>query len=393
MPNQLTSEGLQIKTVTEIKDSLSTGLQSIYGTDINLSSNSPDGQLLGIFSQVAIDNLELLQQIYNSFSVENAYGTILDQRVALNGLTRRSGTFTFTNVSITTDRALTLAGLDGDVTSVDGTGFTVADDAGNSFVLASTTVISGAGTASYSFRAKAIGLVETTPNTITNQITVTLGVTAVNNPTSATILGVDEETDVALKLRHSQMFSLPSIGPSDSMESALLSIPNVTDALVVENDTTGTVDGIGAHSIWTIVEGGDNADIGAAIYAKKIAGVGQTGATTVTVARPNGSNFTAKFDRPAYLHLYIKFTIIPRVTGATFDPDLVKANLVASLSYRLNQSANIGDVVVAMMNLEPNGVLTDVGVGYDATTYYDTINPVSYKHKFVLDVSRIAVTV
>jgi len=393
MPNQLDGTGLQIKTISEIKSAIITGLQAVYGPDINVDQNSPDGQLIAIFAQAALDNLELLQQIYNSFSVNQAFGTLLDQRVALNGLSRQPGSFTFTDVDVTVDRALTLEGLDADISNPDGEGFTLADDAGTQFILAATGVIAAPGVYTLSFRAKEIGAVQTTPNTITNQVTVTLGVTAVNNPSAATIIGDDEETDMALKVRHSSSFNLASTGPADAMEATLLALTDVTDAIVVENDTAGTVDGIPARSIWAIVEGGADSDIGAAIYSKKIPGCGQKGGEEVTVTRPNGTTFVAKFDRPIYQDLYVRFTIVPKYAGITFDTDAIKTALAAALIYRLRQSANIGDVVVAMLTIAPDGILTTVGVSDNGTDWEDILPTDDLQHKFVADVARITVTV
>lgn len=395
MPNQLDGSGLQIKTVAEIKSTIISGLQSIYGADINMDSNTPDGQLVGIFSQAAIDNLELLEQVYNSFSVDNAFGVLLDQRVSLNGLSRKPGTFTFTLVDVVVDRALTLVGLDGqvDVDVPTGDIYTVMDDAGNKFYLETTEVISGAGTSSLSFRAANRGAVLTTANTIDNQVTVTLGVVSVNNPTTATSVGTDEESDVALKIRHAASFNLAATGPSDAIAAAVLSVTDVTDAVVVENDTGGEVGGTDAHSIWTIVEGGSDADIGQAIYSKKVPGCGQRGDTSVTIARPDGTSFIAKFDRPILENLHIRFTIAPAVVGVSFDTDAIKTALAAALSYRLLQSATMGQIVLAMLAIAPQGMLETVGVSSNGTDWYDIIAPTSNQHKFVADASRITVTV
>jgi uncharacterized phage protein gp47/JayE len=393
MPNQLDSEGLQIKTIDEVVSDTVTGLQAIYGTDINVDPSSPDGQLINIVAQAAIDNLELLNLVYSSFSIDSAIGTGLDQRVAINGISRHAGTYTLVDIDVTVDRALSLPGLDADIDNPDGEGFTVSDDTGNQFILAATQTPAGAGTHTYSFRSKVIGAVQVTTNTITTQVTVTLGVVTVNNASVASTLGEDEETDAALKLRRARSFHLASTGPIDAMEAALLKVENVTDVFVAENDTSGSAGGIDAHSIWAIVEGGSDADIGAVIRAKKMPGCGQTGDEEVSVARPDGRLFVAKFDRPLSEDLYIKFTLAPRVAGVTYDTDLIKTQLAAALSYTLNQSANIGDVIVAMFAITPTGMLTEVGVSTDGMTYDETIDPTSYQHKFVVSSDRIEVTV
>lgn len=395
MPDQITGTGLQIKSVSEIVNDIVTNLQLIYGADINVEKNSPDGQLVNIFAQSSRDMRELLVAVYNSFAVENCFGIQLDQRVALNGLTRKPGTYTFINLNVTTDRALNLPGLDGDLNNPDGVGFTAADDAGNKFILAASQVIAGAGTYSFSFRAKNIGLVETVINTIVNIVTVTLGVQMVNNPSLATIAGENEESDLELKIRHIKSFVLAAISGSDSINAAIQAIPAVTDSFVAENFMNATVNTIPAHSVWIIVENGANADIGQAIYSKKTPGCGMKGAVTVLVPRPNGTNFTAIFDRPIYENLWIKFTLVPKVTGLTFDTDLIKTQLVATLKYKLAQRATIGDVVIAMLGIAPNGILTSVGVSDTGAplSYVDILAPTTFQNKFVLDVGRVDITV
>lgn len=393
MPNEVTINGLETKTLTEVTDDLVAALQAIYGDDINVSQNSPDGQLINIFAQAVIDNLELLIDVYNGFSVEAAYGVILDQRVALNGLSRIPGTYTITPVSITVDRALTLTGLDALDSDPNASVFTVADDAGNQFYLEETQAIAVAGTASYDFRAVEIGQVETSPNTITNQITTVLGVTAVNNPAVASTTGINEETDAQLKIRHAAMFKLASTGPADAVRAAILEVENVVDAFVVENETGATIadgpENIPAHTIWAIANGGTDADVAEAIYNKKAPGCGMYGATTVVVTRPQGNSVSVKFSRAASQNLWIQFSIVARYAGASWDESDVQDQLAAALSYRLGQAATIGDVVSAMLTIVPQGYLVSMGVSKDGVTYQDNVNPTSSKYYFVTAAARI----
>jgi uncharacterized phage protein gp47/JayE len=393
MPNQLTAVGLEIKTFDEIYGTITSGLQSVYGADINVDQSSPDGQLVNIFVQAALDNLETLVDVYNSFSPYAAYGVTLDQRMALNGITRKQGTYTMQIVEITVDRALTLPGLDAEINNPDGTGFTVQDDQGNQFILAATQIIPTPGTYPFTFRSKVIGRIETTANTITNQTTLTLGVTAVNNPSSYTALGENEETDLELRTRHSKSFNLAATGPADAIEAAIMSVSLVTDTFVAENDTGSTDHGVPAHSIWAIVENGADSDIGQAIYSKKTPGCGMKGSVSVVINRPNGTTFTDKFDRPLDENLHIRFTMIPKIAGVTFDTSLDKAQLVDKLKYTIAQSASIGDVIIAMLAIEPNAILTSVAISNNGSTWVEKLDVTDYQHKFVLDVSRIAITV
>ena len=46
MPDLIDASGLTLKTRTEIVNELKDSLRGIYGNDINLDQNSPDGQLV-----------------------------------------------------------------------------------------------------------------------------------------------------------------------------------------------------------------------------------------------------------------------------------------------------------------------------------------------------------
>ena len=387
----LDQTGLTIESLNDIIADLVAGYQSIYGADINVNSNSPDGQLINIYAQSISDLLQFLQAIYASFDPDTAYGVQLDQRVAINGLTRKQGTYTLAYVAITTSQALTLYGQDQSTQTI----FTVADAQGNQFQLMTTTVFGGAGTQTLAFQAVAIGQVETTANTITNQVTSTLGVTTVNNPsTSNDVIGVNEETDAQLRVRHQQMFALAATSPADSVEAAILEIPDVIDALVWEN-YTGSTDATGtlAHSIWCIVRGGQASEIGQAIYAKKGPGCGMRGAVSTNIARPNGTVFTAAWDTAIAQTLYIRFTINPINSSVNFSGPTLAAALAAALSYRLNQVATIGQVITAMLAIAPNGYLTVPGVSVDNISFLGSVPATSPAYYFTVAAANINITV
>jgi hypothetical protein len=390
MPNTLDANGLTTATTDEIASDLITALEAIYGTDINLDSESPDGQMVGIFSQADSDSLDLLVDIYNMFSVDSAYGVALQRLVALNGLTIQAGTYTTTPVSITTDRALTLYGLDQVVVAP----FQV-QDSNTVWTLISTYAFGAAGTQSLVFQAASMGPITPLPNTITVQATPIIGVTTVNNPTvTGMVLGQAEETDVELRERHAKSFHLAATSPADAVEAALLAVDAVTDALVVENATGAPVSGVPAHSIWPIVVGGADADIAAAIYGKSAPGCGLYGAETYDVVRPNGQTATMAWDVGLPQRLYAQFGVVSSVTGVTFDKVLLAQQLAAALLnyFKLGKTASIGDLVRAMYVIEPRAILVTAGVSTDGATYNDTVATTSAKYYFTLAAADIDIT-
>src|SRR5271154_5687844 len=112
MPNSLGPTGLTLATQAELVTQYTTAFQNIYGTDINLGPETPDGQLMMIFIQSVLDLQDLLQQIYNSFDPDNAIGVVLDQRVSINGIQREAGTFTTTDITLILSQSVNLFGLD-----------------------------------------------------------------------------------------------------------------------------------------------------------------------------------------------------------------------------------------------------------------------------------------
>lgn len=396
MPDILDANGLQVKTLNDIIADLVAGVQTIYGPDVNVNQNSPDGQLINIFAQAAVDIRELLVNVNSSFDPDQAVGVVLDERVVINNIQRQGGTFTVQPIEITTDRTVNLQGLDAAYNDPNGTGYTVSDDSGNQFILIDTVTLT-AGTDTLNFRAKNIGLVETTPNTIINPVTIVLGVTDINNPSGALQIGQNEETDAQLRVRRQQSVSNGAIGYLDALLGSLLAITGVTDGKVYENNTDATdSDGIPEHSIWAIVEGGANTDIANVIYSKLNYGAGMKGTVSVPITTASGAVMNIKFDRPTAENLYIRFDIQKTSSIAVFDQALIKQYIVDNMKYTIGQFAQVANLyaaAVAAINANGGGGFpTELQISTDNITYVDYILPSTLDKQFVLDTTRISIT-
>src|ERR1035437_4247051 len=393
MPNVLDAAGLQVATVPEITANLQAGFQSVYGADINVDSNSPDGQIIGIFAQNSSDILRLLVQVYNSFSPDSAFGVTLDSRVAISGVARKKGTYTLAIVAVTTTQALNLLGAGTDPANPVANAFSVADNAGNQYVLVTSYAFGRATTTSLTFRSLVIGQIQTTPTTIQTIVTTQTGVSGVNNPTVAgDTEGLPEETDPQLKIRRAASYYLQAQGPADSLRAALINTADISDAYVVQNDTSGVVDGVPAYSLWIIVAGGTAAEIAQVIYTKKAPGCPMKGAVTYNVVRPQGNTFTAAWDAAIAQPLYIRATLTPRIAGQTFDVVADGIALAAALIYKLGQSPNIGDVVLAMQTIEPGAILSVVNVSTDGATWENIVSSSDAQHYFSVIAANVVLS-
>ncbi len=199
MPNTIDANGIQIQTYPEIVSdivngsSFAPGLVVIYGSDINVDSNTPDGAIVNLWALSKEDMLQFGVGLYNSFNPDTAVGQALDGIAQYNALTRKGGTYTQTEVVVTTNQSVNLNGLD-DSTA---TPFQAIDGNGN-IVNLITSVTVGSGEHTLNFQSANMGFVQLIQNTITVIVTPQAGVIAVNNPNPPYNIGANQETEYQL---------------------------------------------------------------------------------------------------------------------------------------------------------------------------------------------------
>lgn len=389
--NYVDSTGLVLQSLTDIITELETGFKTIYGSDISVDANSPDGQMINLFAQAKIDILDCISQVYGSFSPTSAIGVVLDQRCALNGVTRQGAVKTIVPVNITFDRTTHLVGED----DAAGTPFTVSNAASDKFYL--ITGFTGAtGTTGQPFRAAVAGVISCPTGSITKIETITLGVTGVSNSLTPTTVGVDEETDAALRYRRAKSVAMPSSGYLAGLEAALLALDNVTFAKVYENNTDTTdIYGIPPHSIWAVVEGGDHTEICNAIYLKRNAGCGMTGATGANVEIGNGFTLPIKFSDSSLANLYVTLVMVSLNSSYVIDANektAIKAYIVDNITYDINEIADYSEIAALVKTHYPYAVINSGYVGTTGATGSSYMAPTTIDKRWVLDATRITIS-
>lgn len=388
MRPDLTNSGVQIQTYEEIVAELQAAYRDIYGQDIDLSSNTPDGQRIGIESKARLDMQSYAVALYNSLDPDLATGNAQDSIVKLSGITRRPATRSTWGIEVTTDRALTLED-----------GYTIKDDIGQKWIITDDVALT-AGTTTVTFRAETFGAVEGFANAELEQDTIVLGVTALAAPSEATV-GIDEETPPELRQRRNRSLQNPAYSVIGSLFAKLSDLPGVTDVAVYENDTkTDDADtGIDANTIWAVVEGGAQTDIVETISKQKTAGANtkgaQSGDFTETLVRPDGSTFTIvhtmRFDRPNVTPVFVNVTATRKSSDQPIDVALIAQEIAAA-------SFNIGDNILATelyrlgYNAGSGFILTDMEISDDDTTYTDERIVARLDAKFTIDAADVTVT-
>lgn len=387
MPLEFTNNGLIIDTYQQAFDSIAEQYRGIYGQDIDLATNTPDGQRVGIEAKFRHDVQVLFLQLYSSLDPNLAEGEALNRIIKLIGINRRPATRSTWDIDVTTDRLLTLQA-----------GYTIQDDIGQNWIITSDVALP-IGTTTVTFRAESFGAVTGLSGSSLSQATIVLGVTGLNATSDATA-GIEEETDAELRIRRLKSLQNASYSTTGSLFAKLANAPGVTDLAVYENDTDATdANGIGPHTLWCVVEGGGADDIAEIIAKNKTGGTPLKGDTVSeyveTVIRPDGSTFMIvhrmRFDRPSVTPIYVTVTATRKDPAIAIDTALI-AQEIAKAEFNIGQNAIASQLYSFGYNAGNGYVLTDMLISDDDVTYTDERLISALDGKFTLDAADVTVT-
>ena len=394
----LNENGLSLLSANDIRNNLVESFKGIYGSDINLDSNTQDGQIIDIITQMSVDLRELYRAYYNSMNPDMCRGSIQDVRFRINNLWRKGGSFTIVPMTLVISKTVELEGLDANYNDVNAVAYGVVDDSGNTYYLIDSETFPP-GTYIRSFRADNYGDINPVVGTIVNQQRIVKGVDRVSNDSAAISVGVEEEFDEAFAKRRQKSIERGSQSSADALRAQILNIEGVTDAFVYEHDYENypnvvDADGILPGYIWVIVEGGSNEDIGAAIYAHT-SGCGTKGEVSVETITNSGQKFVRRFDRVVGVPLHIKFSLQETVKDTVFDMDGIKqsiADLLIYETYELAETSKVTEIArIAIDNNGGGGVPVNVEISLNGEDYVDYIANTNKLSKFTVDASRIVI--
>lgn len=296
VPPYIDNTGMHIPTYSEIRDDLIQQMKSIFGEDIYIDEDSKDYQQISIFAKKIFDTNALGLLVYNNRTPNTAIGIGLDNLCALVGITRKPATYSTVQLTITGNAGTTITNgkaTDGTYTWNLPASVTIPDN--GTIVVEATCDVSGSITAA--------------ANTINTIATPTFGWLSVTN-TYVASAGVDVETDAELRGRYANATYQPSKTVFDGLLENIEALEGVTRSKIYENDTNEVdSNGLPAHSITAVVEGGEDKDIATAIYFKKTPGCYTNGTTSVDLMTLSGNEATIRFYRPTDVNVRVKISI------------------------------------------------------------------------------------
>lgn len=275
---------------------LTADYQAIFGADVYLGNDSQDGQFLALLAQAFTDLGAAAVAVYNSFSPATGQGAGLSSNVKLNGLKRLIPSFSTVPVTLIGIAQTPINnGLVSDINNV-------------SWALPASVIIPSSGTITVTATCTVQGAITAAPGAATIGTPVygwqTAALAGTATPGSAV------EVDAALRVRQAASVALPSVTIFDGIVAAIQNLTGVTRARGYENNTsTANTLGIPANSLSFIVEGGAQADIMNAIFAKITPGIPTAGSITQTITSASGSTRVLSYSPPTDATISVAITL------------------------------------------------------------------------------------
>lgn len=293
----VTASGISAPDYQTILSTVTDYFQQIYGADAYLEPDSKDGQMVALVALAVHDANNTAIQVYSSFSPSSGMTDALTRNVKINGITRKPATNSTVDLTLTGTAGTTI------------TNGSVKDANNITWNLPASVTIGVGGSATVTATCANSGAVAAVAGSVTKINTPTRGWTAVSNANAATV-GSPAESDAQLRIRQSQSVAIPALTPFEAVDGAIANVAGVTRHKLYENDSGSTdSNGIPAHCIAAIVDGGDSAAIAQIIRGKKGQGVSTYGSTTVTVPDKYGNPHPICFSRSTKVPIYAAITL------------------------------------------------------------------------------------
>ena len=263
---RVTGDGIEGTSRGQYRARLEAAFQRAFGEDISLDSETPQGQMIGIFAQALSEVDDVIVSFGNATRLSTAYGDQLDSLGSLLQIHRLGATYSSVNVTFT-----------GDPTTID-TGLMVNTRHGDLFTQEEPLVIrSGTTPVTVTMRALALGPADVpsfaegawqirTPFTGNLRIT---GVAPVSE-------GRFSESDYAYRSRMRRTLARNALGGVAGIGAAVDAVDGVTRWRVDENTgVSRLVDGLTAraNSVLVAARGGSDGTVARAIAGAKAPGV------------------------------------------------------------------------------------------------------------------------
>lgn len=368
MTSSIDSTGAHFDTLAEIKSDILDRFRSDFGENIKTDDQSVFGVLANIFAEIVSDQNDLIREVINARNPFTASGVHLSNIVQFNGVTRRNPEYSTVALTVTANTA--------GATVPAGSLVQDPNDSSVEFATDSELIVAPSATGTVSATATTAGAIDAANGTLTKIVNPIYGWAGVTNSADA-VPGRIAEIDADLRSRRRAISRQHGLQSLPALRRALSNIDAIGTFEVYENNTN-LVDEYGqpGNSVWSICQGGADADIAEALYNGVSAGIATYGSTTVAHTDPDsGDTYAIYFGRPTEIpiKIYIK---IRRYSTYPSDGD-----------------TQIKNAIVAYFDSEfvlPDGETNNgFGIG-EAVEYFRLLTPINSIGGFSIEQYQIA---
>jgi hypothetical protein len=292
-------------------------INAAFGGGVNPSLQTPQGQLAMTETAIIGDKNSQIAYISNQVNPSMSSGVWQDAIGEIYYIVRIPASGTVVNCTCV-----------GAVNTIIPIGSIAQDTTGYTYASTATATIPASGSVTVQFQNQTQGPFACNIGTLTTIVTAVAGWNTISNPQAGSI-GNYVESRAAFEARRLLSVAGNAINSIQSIFGAVLSVPNVIDAFVIDNPGSSalpygsTTYSIPAHSVLVSVSGGNSTDIAKAIWNKKppgcgyITAAGVSGSVAQTVAvvdtsYPPGSQpsynvtYLIPASKPVYYYVQIK---------------------------------------------------------------------------------------
>lgn len=329
---QLTDTGFERTRLIDRLAEIQGDARAIFGQDIDLSSDTMDGQHISLFAEAIADLDELAELVWMSFDPDLAFGNSLSRLVKINGIERSQGAYSIVNLTVTGTPLVLIP-----------KGSSVSNASGTVEVYTTEDVrIDETGTAIVEAMPESMGAISASADTLTVIKSPLFGWSSVTNAAAMTV-GKTRESDQALSTRRRGSVSKGNRNMTEALRAKLSDLSGVIDVSVLENKTS--IDdsrGLPPHSIHVVIAGGEDGEISQTIWKSKTGGTGVAGTESHIFFDEVGGEQIMKFSRPVDASINIEVFITP-LSGYSFSTESLIKNVLVSY---LQETISVGGSII-----------------------------------------------
>lgn len=303
-------------------------LNAAFGGGLANTPSSPQGQIAATDTAIIGDKNNQIAYIANQVNPTYASGQWQDAIGYIYGLQRIQASGTVVQGTI-----------NGAVGTSIPAGAVAQDSSGYLYACTSSVTIPASGTTVAQFQNQTLGAIPCNTGALSKIYTAIPGWDTITNLTPGA-LGTDLETRAAFEQRRLQSVAINAVNSQNSILAAILSLTNVLDCFVYNNNTASPVTlgsvTVAAHSVMVSVAGGAGQDIANAIWNNLPAGCGMSGNTTFVINDTNYNipypQYTIKWQTPATKNVYFYVKLKNLATIPSNYMQLVQSAIIQSFN-------------------------------------------------------------